>query len=86
MCVRITLEQPNYVVHDVTYENRENIYRVSPLPPPHYSVWVKIVVKFDAEGGEEVITIYLTDRKNQGSNENGHECDAKVWLKQGSGS
>ncbi len=73
-CIKDTIEEPDHVVHDVDYENRENYYRRSPLPPPYDRVFLKVVVEFagDDEGGiasGEVVTIYLTDRLKPGEHQ-----------------
>jgi hypothetical protein len=70
-CIGDTIEKPDQVVYDVDYENRENFYRQSPLPPPYDRVFVKVIVEFTEEddGGTasgEVVTMYLTDRMKPG--------------------
>lgn len=51
-----TLTNPEYVMHDVGNENRENFYGSGLLPPPYARLLLKVCVEFRRLEGDDRVT------------------------------
>lgn len=61
-----TLMNPEVVMHDTIFEDRENVYRPGLLPSPLDHLYLKVVVAFRHTDAGEVVTAYPTSQIKPG--------------------
>ena len=57
---RQTVEDPDAVVLDARYPNRESCYRAAILPGKYQRFYLKVVVQLEGQNGH-VVTAFVTD-------------------------
>lgn len=53
-----TPTNPEFVMRDTAFADRENFYRSGVLRPPHPNLYLKVVVEFRHTGAGEVVTAF----------------------------